>query len=255
MNLGSDKTDFIIARLQERLAKTGLADYGSYCSLLESAAGHGETTFFAEALTTNTTSFFREQGQFNWLESDGLARLLVQSGSRGRSLTLWSAASSTGQELYSVMMLALGYLQDNDIVCSVDGIGTDLSRDVVAKARQAVYTTADIAGIPQVFRRRFLLSAKAQDGRYRIAPEVRRRTDFRVANLIERSSLTGIKADLVLLRNVLIYFTERHQKLVIDNVLANLAVGGYLLTGHAETGLVRDHGLEVIRPTIYRKVR
>lgn len=255
MSFGEDKSDFLLARLQDRLGAVSVASFDEYCALLEGPAGASEMHEFTEALTTNTTSFFREKGQFTWLETEGLANLLKNAPTRNGTLTVWSAASSSGQELYSVMMLASGYLQDTNTRCTLKGVGTDLSQDVVAKARQAIYSKSEISGIPETHRRRFLLSSKSQDGRYRVAPQIRQIVDFRLANLVQRNTLTEIKADIALLRNVLIYFTEAHQKLVIDNVLSNISVGGYLLTGHSETGVVRDHGLSMVRPTIYQKVR
>lgn len=255
MRFDEDKSDFLIARLQDRLSAVNVDSFDAYCAYLEGASGVSEIPEFTEALTTNTTSFFREKGQFTWLEQEGLADLIDHAPTRKGTLTVWSAASSSGQELYSAMMLAAGFVQDTGQKCTLQGFGTDLSQDVVSKARQAIYSKSEIAGIPDEHRRRYLLSAKAQDGRYRIAPQIRKITDFRIANLIQRQSLSDIRADIALLRNVLIYFTDEHQQLVLNNVIANISVGGYLLTGHSETGLVREHGLKMVRPTIYQKVR
>ena len=98
------------------------------------------------------------------------------------------------------------------------------------------------------------MTSKKGDGRHRIVPDLRERASWRIGNLTTGEGLEGISADVIFLRNVLIYFDEENRKKVIENVYRRLRPGGYLLTGHTEAAHARRDGLEVIRPSIYRKV-
>lgn len=250
IQLGSEKADFVVSRLATRLAHLGMADYGPYCDLLESPQGKDETRVFLEAIATHTTSFFREKGQFDWLLETGFAQQLER---KSAELTIWSAACSTGQELYTAMITANQAAATSVSGLRAKGIGTDLSREVVETARRAVYSGAEIAGIPAELRPDCLLSSKSGDGRCRIVPKIRGRTDWRLGNLTKRETLSGIEADIAFLRNVLIYFDEDTQVDVLRNVVSRIKPGGLLMTGHSETSQVRQLGLTVIKPTIYRK--
>lgn len=253
LQLGDDRFDFIVSRLERRLNANGLNQFSDYATLLEERGADGEIQEFIEALTTHTTSFFRENDQYLWMAEQGLEDLWEGIAAKGRDLVVWSAACSSGQELYSAMLTCAELKQNSVPGFRFKGIGTDLSRQVVAHARTAVYSEAEISGIPVEMRRRYLLSAKAMDGRYRIGPDIRRLTEWRLANLLQPHSLSGIDADIVMLRNVLIYFDDADQERAIRAVLSHLRPGGYLLTGHTETARVRSCDVTVVKPTIFKK--
>lgn len=253
IQLGADKADFLCARLSRVLEAEGLGDFSAYCDLLDKRGGDTRLRTFVEAITTHTTSFFRERGHFDWLWSSGFQELWETGAGKERDLVIWSAAGSTGQELYSAMICAQHAAATSLPSLRYRGIGTDISAKVVAQARSAVYHKSDIVGIPQELRAQSLLSSKSGDGRIRIIPDLRRRTDWRVGNLTKAGSLGNIEADIAFLRNVLIYFDEKTQISVARNVLSRLRPGGFLLTGHSETAHARSLGLSVIKPTVYRK--
>ena len=250
ITLTDRKAEFLMARLGRRLAANGLSDYVAYRRLVRDS--RAEQVAFAEALTTHTTSFFRERAQYDWLQSTGFPEL--HAANPRRDLVVWSAASSTGQEGYTALMSAQLARDAGLWNLGVRLIGSDVSRPVVRLAAQAVYTTEQIAGIPADLRRRFLLSSRKRDGRHRIVPDLRERASWRLGNLSTGEGLDGIAADVAFLRNVLIYFDEEVRARVVDNVYRRLRPGGYLLTGHTEAAHARRDGLEVVRPSIYRKV-
>ncbi len=253
IELKADKADFLVARVSRLVDLAGVTSFSDYCDLLESPAGRAHLRAFVEAITTHTTSFFRERGQFDWLLGDGFRALWDDGAGHGRDLVFWSAACSTGQELYTAMICAQQAADTTYQSMRYRGIGTDISAKVVAQAERGVYLDADIAGIPRERRPSCLLSSKSGDGRVRIVPDLRRRTEWRTANLTRSGTLSNIEADVAFLRNVLIYFDEDTQLLVARNVLSRIRPGGYLLTGHSETAHARALNLTVIRPTIYRK--
>lgn len=253
IELGADKADFLLARLSRIVEAEGATSFSAYCDLLESGGCTSRMCIFIEAITTHTTSFFRERGHFDWLRSDGFSVLWNDGAGKTRDLVIWSAACSTGQELYSSIICAQQAAIKDFSEMRYRGVGTDISSKVVAQAQAGVYLKSDIMGIPPEIRRDCLLSSKSGDGRYRIAPDVRRRTEWRVGNLTKIASLNNIQADVAFLRNVLIYFDEDTQISVARNVLSRLRPGGFLLTGHSETAHARALNLTVIKPTIYRK--
>ena len=251
ITLRDRKAEFLSARLGKRLAAHGLADWGAYRRIL--AEDPVEQVAFSEALTTHTTSFFREKAQYDWLLEEGFPALLGASAGRRREIAIWSAACSTGQEGWTALMVAEQARLRGQTGLEARLIGTDLSRPVLRTAAQAIYPEAQIEGIPTALRPRVLLSSKVGERRYRIVPELRRRATWRQVNLASGDGLDGISADVVFLRNVLIYFDHEVRKTVIDNVFRRLNPGGFLLVGHTEAGHVRRDGLDSVRPSILRK--
>lgn len=251
--ISPQKTDFMMARLNRRLTELGLSDFTAYCALIDSPDGVEERRRFVESLTTHTTSFFREGAQYDWLTATGLPALIEAGAGRARDLVIWSAACSIGSELYSALITTALVADGIPGGLRYRGLGTDISRPVLETAARAIYQADEAAGIPRPLRPRFLLSAKDGGDRVRIAPEIRRRADWRLLNLAQRGGQIDVTVDVVFLRNVLIYFDAPTRAQVLGNVLDRLRPGGFLLTGHSETSEARLSGLTVIKPSIYRK--
>lgn len=251
IQLTERKTDFLASRLSRRVVALGLPDFGAYRRVLREDAD--EVTRFVEALTTHTTSFFREDAQYRWLAETGLPELYAEGVGRDRELVFWSAACSTGQEAYSALIVAQQAREQRLHGLRVRAIGTDLSRPVLHRAATAVYSRDEAASMPIELRRRFLLSSRSGDGRCRIVPELRALATWRQANLTSGRDFEGIAADVVFIRNVLIYFDQETQNRVLDNVIRRLRPGGFLMTGHTEASHARRGELKPLRPSIYRK--
>lgn len=249
ITINAGKTDFLAGRLRKRLEAHGLTSYGAYCDLLKKHSA--ERQHFTEALTTHTTSFFREAVQYDWLSDVGFPGMSERVGHG--ELTIWSAACSTGQEGYSALMIANAGREMGNWRFKANLIGTDVSRPVLKRAEAGIYTRQDIEGIPPQFRPNALLSSKTSQDVFRIAPELRVKATWRRANLATGEGLDGIRADVVFLRNVLIYFDEATRKEVIRNILKGMKPDGVLLTGHTEALHDRPDGLDVVKPSIYRK--
>ncbi|MBM9593602.1 CheR family methyltransferase [Roseitranquillus sediminis] len=250
INLHGGKIEFLQARLSRRVTAHGLESFTDYARLLERDAA--ERREFVEALTTHTTSFFREGAQYRWLEITGLAALEQARQHHRGDLVIWSAACSTGPEGWSALMVTERARRMQTMQRRFRLIGTDISRRVLKTAADAVYPAAEVAGVPVEMRRLFLLSSRSGDARCRIVPELRTLAQWRQANLVEGTGLDGIEADIAFLRNVLIYFDAPTQAAVIDRVVRRLRPGGYLFTGHTETAF-RHPELTPLGPSIYRK--
>lgn len=251
------KADFLSLRLSRRVRALGLDDFEAYASLLRADPKGDEIRMFVEALTTHTTSFFRERHQYDWLQGAGIEMLTATGAGVARPLTVWSAACSSGMELWSTAMILAEAASLPGGLRRFDLLGTDISRPILRKAAAATYAEDEIATLPDLYRQRYLMRSKAAVGTrgghvYRVVPELRQTARFAACNLTEPSTLPAVAADIVFLRNVLIYFKADVQTQVIDAVVSRLNPGGVLLTGHAEPVAAHPR-LHTIGPSIYRK--
>lgn len=251
-----DKRMLLEQRLARRLRATGHAGYASYLATLQRPGAAREVQALIEALTTHTTGFFREAAQFDWLRTTGLPARIASGAGREWPLVLWSAACSTGAEMWSAAMvidrLALG--APRPLRWQV--IGSDLSEAILDRAEAAVYSEAEIAGLPEPLRPVYLLRSRQRQGSghlFRIVPELRRKARLYQANLVAGPPPTDTMVDVAMLRNVLIYFDDAGRAAAVRHVTSHLLPGGFLLTGHTESLNPLPAGLTQVGPSIYRK--
>jgi len=166
----------------------------------------------------------------------------------GFPFRVWSAASSTGEEAYSIAMV----LADTIGAANWEIVGTDISSRVLEKARSGHYSLDRIDGIPRPLLQKYCLKGNGQyEGTLLVTRELRQRVDFRYSNLMAPAKGLG-SFDVIFLRNVMIYFDPETKRKVINNLLPYLKTDGHLLIGHSETlnGITSD--VVAVRPTIYR---
>ena len=184
-----------------------------------------------DAMTTGETLFFRDTVPFDLLRAAVLPELAERCRRAGRALRIWSAASSTGQEAFSVAML----MADIGVQLSgvrVDIVATDFASHALNRARRGMFTQIEVQrGLPERYLRQFFI--KTPDG-YRLGDDIRRRVSFRELNLLESFRSLG-QFDVILCRNVLIYFDSVTKKDVLDRMSSALTPGGYLFLGATET--------------------
>jgi chemotaxis protein methyltransferase CheR len=183
----------------------------------------------AEAMTINETSFFRDMTAFEMLREVILPQLIEQRMQK-RQLRIWSAASSTGQEAYSLAMSIAEYFP-NIAHWDVKIIGTDISRHVVEYAQKGRYRRLEVnRGLPA----RMLLKYMVREGEeWEVVPRVRSMCEFRYANLCVPVPQLPV-FDLVMLRNVLLYFCQQDRRAVFKELYSKMVPGGYLVLGNAE---------------------
>ncbi|MCZ3387658.1 MAG: tetratricopeptide repeat protein [Actinomycetia bacterium] len=223
----------ISAILHERMSKSGHTSTGSYLAHVESAQGAEERQRLLDAVTIQETHFFRNLPQIDALRRDVLPDLLRRSRRTGRQLTIWSAGCSTGEEPYTLAMLLVQLFEETGPF-PVRIIGTDVSAAALDVARAGVYSGRTIQlAEPGAVERWF--DARS-DGSYSVAQPVRDLVEFRLQNLVtdEPPFDTG-EVDLVVCRNVTIYFGRETTARLVRGFHRLLTVGGYLLLGHAET--------------------
>jgi chemotaxis protein methyltransferase CheR len=244
--LGAGKEYLVEARLAPLAEREGMSSVTELIGRLRGGSSVLRDDV-VEAMTTNETSFFRDVHPFDALREVVLPEALERTGGR---LRLWSAASSTGQEAYSLAML----LADHFPTATGSILATDLSRDVLARAAHGTFSQLEVnRGLPAPL----LVRHFERDGAgWRVREEVRRRVEFRQLNLARPWPVLP-KMDVVLLRNVLIYFGADGKRAVLAQMAKVLAPGGLLFLGGAETTYGLDEGwerLQVGRTSLYRPI-
>jgi chemotaxis protein methyltransferase CheR len=205
----------------------------------------GERQMTIDLLTTNETYFFREPKHFDFLKTK-----ILPNWKTGKMLKVWSAASSTGEEAYSLAMLLDDVLGNNPW----DIFGSDISSRVLKKAQQGHYLQDRIDGIPQEYLRKYCLKGvEEQDGTLLIDKKIRQKVSFSPVNL--KKPLGGLGPfDIIFLRNVLIYFDQDTKQKIIKNLVKTMQPGGYLFIGHSESLKDIHNGLKAVIPTVYKKI-
>jgi chemotaxis protein methyltransferase CheR len=252
----SDESMFVFERrLRDRVRELGLEDFTQYYHYLRyHPNAKSEIEAAIDALVTNETYFFREEYQLRAFRYEILEELGERLASEGRkSLTVWSAGCSTGEEVYTLAILIAesGLFEGWDVRV----FGNDISRRVLATARRATYATSSFRAMPPQYERYFY---EAQGGR-QVVPHIRAMCHFGHLNLLDRdrSALIG-RADVIFCRNVIIYFDERARRHVIDTFYDRLYPGGYLLLGHSESLLNSTTAFELVHLSsdmVYRRPR
>jgi chemotaxis protein methyltransferase CheR len=224
------KRPLLISRLARRLRELQLGSFEAYFRRVTVDGDAAERVRMIDHLTTNETCFFRETAQFEHLER----RILPAwaAGARRRSIRVWSAACSTGEEPFSIAMMLLSLFPGWDIeICA-----SDLSTRVLDQARAALWPIERRREIPEPYLKRFMLRGVGEfRSLMKARSELRACVTFQQINLHDaRYPLEGA-FDFIYCRNVLIYFSAEGRKQVVDRLIDRLAPGGFLLLGHAET--------------------
>lgn len=243
INLTPEKKALVTGRLTKRILDLGLNSFGEYFRRI---AGHDpeERQWAFNALSTNETSFFREPAHFRFLTENILPTLTP-----GQNFRVWSAASSSGEEAYSIAMVLTERLGRS----TWEIVGSDISTKVLDLARRGLYPLERAQTIPKPYLHNYCMKGTgAHEGAFLIHADLRKRINFLQANLMGPLPQLG-QFDLIFLRNVLIYFDPPTKRRVVDNLLPFLRPGGYFFSGHSEslTGMV--DGLLTVQPAVYRK--
>jgi chemotaxis protein methyltransferase CheR len=242
--MANGKQALVSGRLAKRLAYYQLNSYSDYLRLLESRAQPSELQVAVDLLTTNETYFFREPKHFALLRE-----LALEAKSRSKTLRIWSAACSSGEEPYSIAMVLADVLGE----ASWEVLGTDISTRMLERARCGHYPMERASQMPPAYLKRFCLKGQgSESGTLLIERALRSRLQLQHLNLNEPLPKVGT-FDLIFLRNVMIYFNLETKRQVVARLLAQLRPGGYFLIGHSETLNDINGTLKPVAPSIYRK--
>ncbi|WP_338477372.1 protein-glutamate O-methyltransferase CheR [Pseudomonas trivialis] len=244
INLSPAKKALVAGRLFKRLKHYELESYGEYFKLIMSDQRKGELQVALDLLTTNETYFFREPKHFDFLRQQVLPK-----AAPGKLFRVWSAASSSGEEPYSLAMT----LAEGLGTTPWEVIGSDISTQVLAKARSGHYAMERAGTLPQPLLSKYCLKGIGrQEGTFLIDKRLRSRVNFVQVNLNE--PLPGLgEFDVIFLRNVMIYFDQQTKSQVVARLLPLLRPGGHFIISHSESLNGVNDTLKLVAPSIYRK--
>src|SRR5229473_2305929 len=251
IHLGAKNRAMLVSRLWKRLRALELSSFSAYYSRVK--ADPQEMVLMLDCICTNETHFFREPAAFECLRKRVFPEWVADAdaGKRNRTLRIWSAACSTGEESYSLAMMMLTYFAPS-AGWNVEVLGTDLSTKVLARASAGIWPAEKISGVPVDYQRRFLLKGFGPDkGKIKAADELRQVVRFRRLNLTRQPYAVNGPFDLIFCRNVLIYFQWETKIKVVDSLGKYLAPNGYLFLGHAESLHSVADRLRTVAPKVF----
>jgi chemotaxis protein methyltransferase CheR len=248
ITLHRGKRALVVARLHKVLKAGGFRTFAQYVRHVENDPTGHELSALLDAISTNHTSFFREDEHFRFL----VARVLPPLATADRPVRVWCAACSTGQEPVTIaisLMDALPPAQHRRIRL----LASDISTRALKTASAGVYPLRTATGVPPaVLKAHFERGMGAEEGKLRVKQHIRRTIDYRRLNLIEVEKV-GETFDVVFCRNVMIYFDKAVQQRVVSMLERHLAPNGYLFIAHSESLNGLSHGLTWMAPAVYQR--
>lgn len=245
------KKTLLESRLQKRINALQLSSFKDYCDFVFSPKGQQqEVVHMIDLVTTNKTGFFREPDHFAFLQSHILPEFIKKYP--GKSIQVWSAGCSSGEEAYTLAMVLSEYAQR--VAFDFKIYATDISTHVLNKAITAIYTEERTAAIPlQLKRKYFLKSKNVNEKLIRVIPALRAKVGFGRLNFMDDSFDAVNNFDIIFCRNVIIYFDKPTQEKVINKLCSKLKPGGYFFLGHSESITSMNLPLEQVKPTVFQK--
>jgi len=241
------------SRILTRLKSNNIDSFKEYCDfVLSGKCGESEIINMIDLVSTNKTDFYRESPHFDFMKSAVLPEFVENYS--GKPLKVWSAASSSGEEAYTIAIVISEFLEGkNTFDFSI--FGTDISSRILVKAALGIYPLERVNVIPLVQKKKYLLRGKNKETPIvRIIPELRAKTKFERLNLVDESYNVPKDFDVIFCRNVLIYFDRETQEKVVTKLCNHLKVGGYFFLGHSESIVGIDVPLVQVKPTMFQKI-
>lgn len=251
INLTKDKRDLVSARLGQRLRATKLGSVSDYCQFLQTPHAHEELANLIDVISTNHTFFFRENVHFDFLRDRVVPEMQARAKTaRWPRFHVWSAASSSGEEAYSIAMTLAGCLGEWEWQVEA----SDISRVVLQRAERGIYSGDAVRRLPpEILRKHFQRGFGPQEGKYRVKAALRERVSFHQLNLLDQEPPFVEQLHAIFCRNVMIYFDRATREELIARLTRRLVPGGYLFVGHSESLTGLHHTLKIIRPAIYQR--
>jgi chemotaxis protein methyltransferase CheR len=241
------------SRLASRLKINGMKSYAEYTKyVLSGDANESEIVNMIDLVSTNKTDFYREAAHFDFMKEVVLPNFIV--GDSPQPFKIWSSASSSGEEAYTIAMVISEFIENNRKI-DFEILGTDISARILEKAKLGIYPIDRVDVIPISQKKKYLLRSKDQENpMVRIVPNLRAKARFQRLNLMDSSYNVPKDFDIIFCRNVLIYFDRETQEKVINKLCMHLKPGGYFFLGHSESISGIDVPLKPLKPTMFVKI-
>lgn len=249
--LSEIKRTMVYSRISRRIRHCGVSDFSEYCDILKSG-DESELISFTNAITTNLTSFFREEHHFEYLKKVVLPEL--EKTKHDKRIRIWSAGCSSGEEPYSIAMTVNDYFK-NKPGWDIKILASDLDFDMVELAASGVYKEERITGLDRKHLRNYVKKGKGKNsGNVRMDPVLMEMITFKQLNLLHEWPFNG-PFDFMFCRNVVIYFNKETQKELFDRYANLLSVNTPLFIGHSESLFKVTDRFKSLGRTIYRKIK
>lgn len=254
ITLSASKKNLVQSRLQKRLREKGYNSFFDYYHFVTKDPSREELVHMIDCISTNKTYFFRESKHFDFLVNRILPDLFkTKRNSTDKTIRIWSAGCSTGEEAYTLAMLLYCQLENNrNIKAKI--LATDISTNVLSKAMTAVYGDEQMKDMPPAYTKRFF--STVHEGhmlRYKVKDVLKEMVTFRRLNLLELKPIFNNKFDVIFCRNVMIYFDYETRHELIKKYYNMLTPNGFFFLSHSETLSGKDHNFKFIEPAVYQK--
>jgi len=250
--LNTSKKEMLYRRLTRIIRERKITTFTEYCDLLKAEPAK-EKDYFINAITTNLTSFFREQHHFDYMAQHELPKLIKNSLTNHKRLRIWSSASSTGEEPYSIAITLLETMKDSVGQWDAKILATDIDSNVLAAGKNGIYDNRRIEDIPKKFKDKYFHKGVGTNkNKVKVDEKLQNLITFKQLNLLHDWPMKG-PFDIIFCRNVIIYFDKTTQQELFARYYEMLTPGGLLFLGHSENlGQYQAH-FENVGRTIFRK--
>lgn len=253
--LNDSKREMVYRRLTRIVRERKLKSFSEYCQLLKQNSEQ-EKDYFINAITTNLTSFFREQHHFDYLSDIELPRLLAEKQvlSNGKKrLRIWSSACSTGEEPYSIAITLFEKMKLELFKWDAKILATDIDTNVLSKGKEGIYEYQRIESLSEHFKRNYFHRGIGKNNNnVKVDKKINELITFKQLNLLHEWPMKG-PFDVIFCRNVIIYFDKKTQQELFARYYNLLAPGGLLMLGHSESLGSFQQYFENVGRTIFRK--
>jgi len=245
----SQKRQLVTSRLSSLLSQKGYSDYGPFVSDLLGKKNPEDMELVLNRLTTNYTFFMREQEHFDFFEKTILPDI-TRKHQRDKSLAIWSAGCSSGEEPYNISIHIMEYLGIQANQWDTRVLATDISQNVLAKAKRGIYELPDT--IPMTWKRKYFQKVQGgEKNQYMVAPVLRNNVIYQTFNLMDPIKFRT-KFDVIFCRNVMIYFDQPTKDALMRRFYDALVPGGYFLISHSEN-LSKNSPFVTVAPSTFQK--
>jgi chemotaxis protein methyltransferase CheR len=252
ISLHDGKKELIKARLSKRVRQGRFKSFRDYYQYVVEDDSGEELVFLLDAISTNLTSFFREQSHFDYLKSELLPRWKTARKGSDPQIRVWSAGCSSGEEVYSISITLQEGLEHPE-QWKIKILATDLSTKVLKKAMAGIYEQDRIRKIPAPLIKKYFLKGDHQWREYvKVKNRLRDPVEFKRFNLMEPFPFKE-PFDCIFCRNVMIYFDKKTQEILVNRFYKCLGPEGILFIGHSESLTGIPHPFKYVKPAIYKK--
>lgn len=250
IHLKDEKKTLLVGRLGSIVREHNLTSFMAYYQLLKNDQEGKELSRLIDKITTNHTYFMRESEHFNYLTQEVLP--YMKMAIKNKDLRVWCAASSTGEEPYTLAILLSEFFKNDAFLWDKKLLATDLSLSVLEEAKKGIYTKEKLSALPKIWLLNYF--DKKNEFQFQVKHSLKKEVIYRRFNLLEPQFPFKKKFHIIFCRNVMIYFDNETKEELVNKLYDVLEPGGYLFIGHSESLNREKTKFKYIKPAVYRKI-